>query len=300
MFRNRIDIFERYRDEMTLKGEGESMIVAIKFKDFKQYLSKIDRLSIVKHEITEYENYHNINEVPDIYDELYVWGVGCIKSEFDLKGEPLAELIDKKDLISNKLFYGQCIEIRVSEQPRFEQINENEELETVEISFIVSLLVREVLSWAKNMEQTEAEEIVSQYINFFDLSVEELIVKGLSWHAKEILTQTKNMHFSHRSMLTETYEEQCADRTFKARINEMIMLITCGATRKMLEEGGYPPYMLTVAYSKISEQQLHEAMVTHIVKRIKENVSKEELLNRGYSEEDYDTAKQLIETENGE
>jgi len=255
---------------------------------------------LVRHEIGEYENYHNINDVPDIYDKLYVWGVGRIESEFELKDEPCATIIADKDKISNNMFYGQCIEVRVSEQPRFNQKYENEEINTVEVSFIVSLLVREVLSWTKSMEQTEAEELVSQYINFFDLSVEELVVKGLSWHAKEILTQTKNMHFSHRSMLTETYEEQCADRTFQGRINEMRALIMCGATKKMLEEGGYPPYMLTVAYSKYSEKQIHEMMVTYIIKRIKENVTKEEIINKGYSEEDYDTAKQLIETGNGE
>ena len=104
------------------------MIQAIKFKDFKRYLSVVDRLSIVRNETTEYENYHNISEVPDIYDELYVWGVGHIESDFTLENDPYAILVEDEKKIGNNMYYGQCIEVRVSEQPRFNQKCEKEEI----------------------------------------------------------------------------------------------------------------------------------------------------------------------------
>ena len=95
------------------------MSMNLKFKELRKYLSRIDRLSICFKETLEYHNYHHIREVPDTYDELYIYGIGRIKSEFDIEGElNIAETQGKE--VGNGMFWGQCIEIVVSEKPRSE------------------------------------------------------------------------------------------------------------------------------------------------------------------------------------
>ena len=43
-------------------------------------ISKIDRLSICNKETLQYENYWFLDQVPDKYDEMYLYGVGMLKS----------------------------------------------------------------------------------------------------------------------------------------------------------------------------------------------------------------------------
>ena len=54
----------------------------MKFKEFRKYISKIDRVSICNNDTLAYRNYQFIEDVPDDYDEMYFYGVGIIKSEF--------------------------------------------------------------------------------------------------------------------------------------------------------------------------------------------------------------------------
>ena len=54
----------------------------MKFKEFRKYISKIDRVSICNNDTLAYRNYQFIEDVPDDYDEMYFYGVGMIKSEF--------------------------------------------------------------------------------------------------------------------------------------------------------------------------------------------------------------------------
>ena len=91
----------------------------MKFKDLKPYISVLDRLSICSRETLMYQNYHCMEEVPDTYDELYVYGIGMIDSEFLIEGD-LRPLEIKDREISKKRFLGKCIEIMVSEKPRNE------------------------------------------------------------------------------------------------------------------------------------------------------------------------------------
>ncbi len=55
----------------------------IKFKDIRNLLSRIDKISICDKESLQYNNYFNINEVPESCDELYVHGIGIIDSEIE-------------------------------------------------------------------------------------------------------------------------------------------------------------------------------------------------------------------------
>jgi hypothetical protein len=71
----------------------------LKFGKLRRYISKIDRISICMHETLQYENYHLIREVPELYDDYYVYGFGMIESEFD-------------DTLKK------CIEVMISKEPR--------------------------------------------------------------------------------------------------------------------------------------------------------------------------------------
>lgn len=53
----------------------------LKVKDLRNYVSRIDRISICQKETLNYENYSCMEEVPDKYDEYYVYGIGMIESE---------------------------------------------------------------------------------------------------------------------------------------------------------------------------------------------------------------------------
>lgn len=89
----------------------------LKFKELKKYISVIDRLSICMQETLQYENYRYLRMVPDKYDELYVYGIGMIDSEFPVEGEPNVSEVHGNE-IGNGQFIGKCIEIMLSERPR--------------------------------------------------------------------------------------------------------------------------------------------------------------------------------------
>ena len=89
----------------------------LKFKELKKYISRIDRLSVCMRETMQYENYRYLRMVPDRYDELYVYGIGIIDSEFQVKGEPNVVEAEENE-IGNGEFMGTCIEIMLSETPR--------------------------------------------------------------------------------------------------------------------------------------------------------------------------------------
>lgn len=72
------------------------------FKVLKKYISRIDRLSICDKDTLIYNNFNCIADVPDIYDDMYVYGIGMVDSEFPKTEE------------NDKMFILPCIEIMVS------------------------------------------------------------------------------------------------------------------------------------------------------------------------------------------
>ena len=54
----------------------------IRFGEIREYCSCIDRVSICMKEILCYENFKYIRQVPDTYDELYLYSFGIILGEF--------------------------------------------------------------------------------------------------------------------------------------------------------------------------------------------------------------------------
>ena len=94
------------------------MSINIKFKDMRAYISKIDRISICDKETLSYENYRFISDVPDgKYDEMYLYGIGMIDSEFKLTDAPLEPSLHE-DMISDTEYIAKCIEIMLSKYPK--------------------------------------------------------------------------------------------------------------------------------------------------------------------------------------
>ena len=86
----------------------------IKFKDFKLFVARLERISICLKETMQYENFICLKDVPGSYDEYYVYGIGSIESEF--------YQISKYEYSANhgdgELVLLPCIEIVLSEKPR--------------------------------------------------------------------------------------------------------------------------------------------------------------------------------------
>lgn len=54
----------------------------MKFKELRTILSRTDRLSVCDKNTLSYENFDTISNVPASYDEMLVYGIGLITSEF--------------------------------------------------------------------------------------------------------------------------------------------------------------------------------------------------------------------------
>ncbi len=91
----------------------------MKFKDFRMYISKTDRLSICIYEAGEYTNYQSVREVPDSYDDLYFIGIGRVRSEFPLSvvhelwDESVRRMSDEER--EKTTVFADCLEILLSQ-----------------------------------------------------------------------------------------------------------------------------------------------------------------------------------------
>lgn len=90
------------------------------FKELRKYLSLIDRLSICRKETGKYQNYLFLEDVPESYDDLYVYGIGMIQSEF-YKAAPH---IYKTDGTGDELVLDYCIEVMLSDKPKYNEQGE--------------------------------------------------------------------------------------------------------------------------------------------------------------------------------
>ena len=96
-------------------------------------------------------------------------------------------------------------------------------------------------------------------------------------------------------------ERQYIERTVTGRINDARFFIMLGVPRKTLLEKGFSQELLAMAYSHYSEERVEQALIRRITKLIKDNKgSKEDILRKGYSEEEYEKAKQKVEAEANE
>ena len=99
------------------------MEMNLRFGELREYISVIDRVSICRQETLQYENYCFIKDVPAKYDELYVYGIGRIQSEFAVD-ELYEKMLQAEGAVrmTNGEYMLECIEIMVSEKPRKELV----------------------------------------------------------------------------------------------------------------------------------------------------------------------------------
>lgn len=81
------------------------MLTKITFGEIRKFVSHIDRISICMQETLQYYNYRFIKQVPHDFNDLYVYGIGIIESEFEEDGE-------------GRILLEKCLEIMLSENPR--------------------------------------------------------------------------------------------------------------------------------------------------------------------------------------
>lgn len=69
----------------------------MKFKELrKHYLSTVDLLSICDKDTLEYRNFSCVHNVPESYDDLYIYGIGMTYSEFPQlrEGQQIAPCVE--------------------------------------------------------------------------------------------------------------------------------------------------------------------------------------------------------------
>lgn len=92
-------------------------MISIKFKELKPFISRLEPLSICMYETNGYENFIRLQDVPDTYDDYYIYGIGMIKSEF----YQVSKYEYSADRNQGKLAILPCIEIVLSKVPRVHQ-----------------------------------------------------------------------------------------------------------------------------------------------------------------------------------
>lgn len=90
----------------------------MKFKELRKYISQIDKVSICILETSRYENYLLFKEVPDKYDDLFVYGIGMITSEFYEREDGFYSA----NCGEGKLVFLPCMEIMLSEENKHVEI----------------------------------------------------------------------------------------------------------------------------------------------------------------------------------
>jgi len=86
------------------------MKLEMKFKELRNYISQIARVSVCERSSMRYETFNSIRDVDDTYDNYYVHGFDYVKSEFTGKKEV--------EGCNGKFVLLTCIEIVVSKEPR--------------------------------------------------------------------------------------------------------------------------------------------------------------------------------------
>ena len=99
-------------------GKMDKKPMDLKFKDLRRYLSVMDRLSICEKETGHYHNFNYISEVPDTWDERFVYGIGRIESEFFPEEHELGSRELQGRALGNGEYLLNCIEVMVSKEPR--------------------------------------------------------------------------------------------------------------------------------------------------------------------------------------
>ncbi|MBQ8922688.1 MAG: hypothetical protein IJ060_11130 [Oscillospiraceae bacterium] len=109
-----VRLTEEAREEIRMEKEWKQL----KFGVFRKYISKIDCVSIYNKDTLQYENYMFIDEVPEKYDELYLFGISKIQSKFKASQAPDVVMEMSEKMALDDIVYADCIEIMLSKLPR--------------------------------------------------------------------------------------------------------------------------------------------------------------------------------------
>ena len=77
-----------------------------KFGEIRKYLDIVSNISVCRKETLEYRNFESSLQVPHIYDDDYVWGIGIGKEFFPDRLNP------------DESSFQSCIEVIISKEPR--------------------------------------------------------------------------------------------------------------------------------------------------------------------------------------
>lgn len=99
-------------------------LMDLKFKELRGYLSVLDRLSICEKETGYYYNFSYLSEVPDTWDDRFVYGIGRIESEFFPNEYELGSRELEGRALNDGRYLLNCIEIMVSKEPKMITVRE--------------------------------------------------------------------------------------------------------------------------------------------------------------------------------
>lgn len=129
--------------------------MAIKFKELKQYISRVVRISVCYRD-GHYDNYSLISDIPDgRYDDFYIYGIGMVDVEFslDVYSNPKEETSENASTCKD-IFLGCGLEIVIHEEPRkIERCNDKE---------LCFGDLRNYLQWGKNFSIVMREDWSSE------------------------------------------------------------------------------------------------------------------------------------------
>lgn len=130
-------------------------MLEIKFRELREKLSTLDRISICNKETMQYKNFLTIKDVPTIYDDSTVYGIGVIESEFYKINDFEYSTKGKRE----NLVLLSCIEIVVIPNEKA-QVNTN--YDTISVGSVVEEVGKNCIGIVKEIK-TDSEIIVDIY-----------------------------------------------------------------------------------------------------------------------------------------
>lgn len=118
-----IAVMEKEYETEIEKKECLAIEKDITFKELRNYLSRVNRLSICMLETSGYENFLFLEDVPYTYDGYYVYGIGMIESEFYKVGKCEYAVSGRRE----ELVLMNCLEIVLSKEPKSVRVKRDRE-----------------------------------------------------------------------------------------------------------------------------------------------------------------------------
>lgn len=129
----------------------------IKFRELRSRLSATDRLSICCKDTLRHKNYITIKDVPASYDELIVYSIGIIESEF----YKINEFGYSAEGDQENLVLLSCIEFVVASQ---DGLQENTDFDAIDVGSIVKIVEEDSIGIVKEIRDDFNLEVDMYYV----------------------------------------------------------------------------------------------------------------------------------------